>query len=85
MDINAIVNEHAPNWHIDDDVHDQNFAKAIRLAYGVYKEVTEVEKLKSYLESAQDDARTQGMTHSTVARCVILNELIKEKDPNYGK
>ena len=70
MDIEAFIKEEAPN----DDEHDKAYAKALRSAYEVYKDLPLIN-----LKYAQKFARQKyDGCHESVAQCMVLYELIKD-------
>ena len=77
MDIESIVKREAPQ----DNMHDKAYAEALRGAFNVYKGMDTAE-----LRQWQVVARKQyDSTHRATAACVVLYELIHEKNRQPNK
>jgi len=81
MDIEAYVEEKCPH-RLDlspHGIHDRAYEQALRRAYHHYKDMT-IGKLQVCQEIARDQFRTENSSHRSVANCMIIMELIKEKE-----
>lgn len=72
MKIRTILNREAPN----SSTHDINYRRTLRAAYLLYKDM-DLNDLKKHQTVARANFDS---THASTAQCVILYELIKEKE-----
>ena len=81
MDIEALVEKLCKYRHEDSNagIHDRAYEQALRRSYNFYKDMT-LGKLQVCQEIARDQFRTENSSHRSVANCMVIMELIKERE-----
>lgn len=81
MDIEAYIKEKCPHRHdlSPHGIHDRAYAQALLRSYNHYKSMS-LGQLQVCQEIARDQFRTENSSHRSVANCMVIMELIKEKE-----
>lgn len=81
MDIEKLIESECKYQHEDSDsgIHDRAYKAQIIEAYKLYKDFS-LGQLKVAQLLARDEFKVNGSTHAAVAKCMVVAELIKDKE-----